>query len=127
MLDTSVVIDLEHVDADALPDLWVVSAITIAELAAGANIASTSGERAARQETLQRLEATFDPWPFDVAAARAYGRMYVDVAAKGRKPRGGRAVDLMIAASAAAAALPLFTRNPADFAGLGDHITVIAV
>ena len=47
--------------------------------------------------------------------------------AHGRKARGARAVDLMIAAVAAATGLPLCTRNPDDFAGLGDLVTVVAL
>jgi predicted nucleic acid-binding protein len=72
------------------------------------------------------VEATCDPVPFDVAAARAYGRIYASVVAAGRKARGHRAVDLLIAATALAAELPLYTRNPDDFAGLTD-VEVVAV
>jgi hypothetical protein len=76
---------------------------------------------------LQRAEAAFDPLPFDAAAARAYGRIYAAVVARGRTARGARAVDLLIAAAAAAAELPLCTRNPDDFAGLDDLVTVVAI
>ncbi|MEJ7570400.1 MAG: hypothetical protein WKF41_19325, partial [Gaiellaceae bacterium] len=76
---------------------------------------------------LQRAEATFDAIPFDAAAARAYGRLYAEVAAAGRKARGRRALDLLIAATALAAELPLYTRNPSDFDGLGALIDVTAV
>jgi predicted nucleic acid-binding protein len=56
-------------------------------------------------------------WPaFGVEAARAYGRVFAAVAHLGRKPRGARAVDLLIAAVAVAEGLPLYTRNPDDFA-----------
>jgi predicted nucleic acid-binding protein len=44
---------------------------------------------------------------------------------KGRKPRR-RAVDLMIAATAIAAELPLYTTN-ADFVGLEHLVTVVPV
>lgn len=44
----------------------------------------------------------------------------------GRKPRG-RTADLMIASIAAANRLPLFTTNPADFAGLEAVVTVVPV
>jgi predicted nucleic acid-binding protein len=57
-------------------------------------------ERARRQDRLQRAEATFEAMPFDVAAARTYGQIYAAVAAGGRKARGARAVDLLIAAIA---------------------------
>jgi predicted nucleic acid-binding protein len=75
-------------------------------------------ERAARQDRLQRIEATFESLPFDAASARAYGRVYAAVVEGGRKARGRRAVDLLIAATAAAETLPLYTRNPDDFSGL---------
>ena len=104
-----------------------VSAITMAELAAGPHATSDPDERARRQDRLQRAEATFEPLPFDVDAARAYGVVYAAVMATGRKARGARAVDLLIAATAAAAQLPLYTRNPMDFAGLEGIVDIVAV
>jgi predicted nucleic acid-binding protein len=47
--------------------------------------------------------------------------------ARGRKARGARAVDLLIAATALAAELPLYTRNPDDFRGLEELVAVVAV
>ncbi len=64
---------------------------------------------------------------FDGEAARAYGRVYAAVSDAGRAARGARAVDLLIAATACAAGLPLCTRNPDDFAGLDGIVDVIAV
>lgn len=84
-------------------------------------------ERARRQDRLQRVESTFDPLPFDAPCARAYGRIYAAVSARGRKARGARAVDLLIAAVALANELPLYTRDPEDFAGLDGLVTVVAV
>ena len=84
-------------------------------------------ERARRQDRVQRTEAQFDPVHFDVKAARAYGRIYAAVAAAGRKARGPRAVDLMIAAVALANDLPLYTRNPADLRGLDGLVDVVMV
>lgn len=126
LLDTSVVIDLERIDAVSLPGEISVSAITFAELAAGPLATVDPTERARRQDRLQRAEATFDPLPFDIAAARAYGRIYASVVGAGRKARGRRSVDLLIAASALAADLPLYTCNPDDFAHL-DDVEVVAV
>ena len=115
MIDTSVLIDLERLDPDSLPEQMAVSAITMAELAAGPHATEDRLERARRQDRLQRVEATFHPLPFDAAAARAYGRVYASMVAAGRKVRGRRAVDLLIAATALAGELPLYTRNPDDF------------
>ncbi len=127
ILDTSVVIDLEHIEPSRLPIEVAVSAITMAELAAGPHATRDPDERARRQDRLQRAEAAFDPLPFDAEAARAYGRVYSAVVAAGRKARGARAVDLLLAAAACAAGLPLYTRNPDDFRALGDLVEVIAV
>lgn len=127
IIDTSVVIDLERIDPGGLPAELAVSAVTIAELAAGPHATSDPTERARRQDRLQRVESTFDPLPVDGAVARAYGRVYAAVAAAGRKARGRRALDLLIAATALAAGLPLYTRNVEDFAEVIDLLEVVAV
>ena len=126
MLDTSVVVDLDRIDPARLPDRISISAVTMAELAAGPHATDDPHERARRQDRLQRAESVFDPLPFDADAARAYGRVYANVLAAGRKARGRRAVDLLIAATAVAHELPLYTRNPADFDHL-DELLVIPV
>lgn len=120
-------IDLERVASDALPSEIAIAAVTLAELAAGPHATDDPAERARRQERLQRAEATFDPIAFDVSAARAYGRLYAEVASGGRKARGKRALDLLIAATALAAELPLYTRNPSDFDGLHTLLEVATV
>jgi len=122
-----VLIDLEHIDASSLPHEVAVSALTMAELAAGPSATKDSDERSRRQDRLQRAEAAFDPLPFDGEAARAYGRVFAAITASGRKARGARAVDLLIAATALAAGLPLYTRNGRDFEALEDLLTVIVV
>lgn len=127
LVDTSVVIDLGTIDPGRLPGELAVSAITMAELAAGPHATTDATERARRQDRLQRAEAVFDPLPFDIGAARAYGRVYAAVAVAGRKARGRRAVDLLIAATAVAADLPLYTRNPDDFEGLAGLLDVVGV
>jgi hypothetical protein len=114
-------------DASDLPAEVAISALTLAELAAGPHATDDERERARRQDRLQRVEACFDPLPFDVQAARAYGRVYAAVAAAGRKARGARAVDLMIAATACAADIPLYTRNAPDFVALEGIVEIIAV
>jgi predicted nucleic acid-binding protein len=127
VLDTSVVIDLDHIDVSELPSKVAVTALTMAELAAGPHAATDPAERARRQDRLQRTEAAFSPLPFDADAARAYGRIYAAVTAVSRKARGARAVDLMIASVACSLGLPLYTRNPRDFAALDGLVEVIAV
>ncbi len=127
VVDTSIVIELERLDPGGLPAQLAVSAITFAELAAGPHATSDAAERARRQERLQRAEATFQPLPFDAAAARAYGRVHAAVVDQGRKARGRRAIDLLIAATAVAGELPLYTRNASDFRGLEDLLEVVGV
>jgi predicted nucleic acid-binding protein len=127
LVDTSVVIDLEQVAASDLPAELAVSAITMAELAAGPHATADADERARRQDRLQRAEATFDALPVDAEVARAYGRVYAAVAGAGRKARGARSLDLLIAATALASDLPLYTRNPGDFRGIGSLVEIVSV
>jgi predicted nucleic acid-binding protein len=122
-----VVIDLDLLDPERLPAELAVSAITLAELAAGPHAAADPVERARRQDRLQRVEATFEALPVDANVARAYGRVYAAVITAGRKARDRRATDLFIAATAVAADLPLYTRNPSDFAGLADLIEIVTI
>jgi predicted nucleic acid-binding protein len=124
LLDTSVVIGLGEIDAASLPGEVAVSALTMAELAAGPHATSDPEERGRRQERLQRAEAVFAPLPFDASAARAYGRICASIMAMERKARGRRVVDLLIAATAIAEGLPLYTRNPDDFRGLAKLLDV---
>jgi len=127
LLDTSVIIDIETIDPSRLPAEVAISSLTMAELAAGPHAATESEERGRRQDRLQRAEAAFDPLPFDADAARAYGRIFSAVISTGRKARGARAVDLLIAATALAAGLPLYTRNGNDFVALGELVEVVVL
>jgi hypothetical protein len=127
VIDTSVVIDLERIEPSRLPTELAVSSLTMAELAAGPHATNDADERARRQDRLQRAEAVFDPLPFDSEAARAYGRVFAAISAIGRQARGARAVDLLIAATACATGLPLYTRNVDDFRGLESIIEIVSV
>ena len=127
ILDTSVIIDLDELDASQLPIEVAVTAITLAELAAGPHATGDPEERGRRQDRLQRAEAAFDSLSFDGDAARAYGRIFASLFAAGRKARRARAVDLLIAATALAAELPLYTRNGEDFRALDGLVEVIVV
>jgi predicted nucleic acid-binding protein len=127
IIDTSVVIDLEHVAASDLPAELAVSAVTLAELAAAPHATPDPQERARRQDRLQRAEATFEPLPVDANVARAYGRIYAAVSGAGRKARGARSLDLLIAATALASDLPLYTRNPDDFRGIEGLVDLVEI
>ncbi len=126
ILDTSTVILLGRLtDATVLPDEPLITAVTLAELSVGPLVAHGEPQRAARQAHLQQAEADFDPLPFDAAAARAFGRVSASLRHAGRKTTA-RAYDAMIAATAVANQLPVYTCNPDDFAGI-DDLEVIAV
>jgi hypothetical protein len=118
MLDTSTVILLGQLsDATSLPTDSTISAITLAELSVGPHVAHTSKERVARQAHLQQAEADFEAIPFGSEAARAFGRVAASLRAAGRKP-AARAYDALIAASALAEGVPIYTCNPDDFEGI---------
>ena len=126
ILDTSTVILLQRLsDPDTLPDEPQISAVTLAELAVGPLVATDEGERARRQAHLQQAEADFDPLPFDASSARAFGQVAAALRRSGRKANA-RAYDAMIAATAVANELPVYTCNPEDFAGI-DELDVVAV
>ncbi len=127
ILDTCVFIDVDKIEASALPDESYVTTISLAELAAGPHAAQDPNERAQRQDRLQSVETNFEALPFDASAARAYGRVYALELAGGRKSRGARTMDLLIAAIAVAENLTLYTRNPEDFASLTGILNIIVV
>lgn len=116
----------DAVVAAALPPEMSVSAVTVAELAAGPHLASTRAEQANRQARLQQVEAMFEPLPLDAVATRSYGLIVAAVVQAGRSHRS-RVADLLIAATAHANGLALYTRNPDDFAGLQNLVTVVGI
>jgi predicted nucleic acid-binding protein len=69
VLDTSVLIDHDQITADQLPDESAITAVTLAELAAGPHATDNKDERARRQDRLQWATATWDPLPFDAGFA----------------------------------------------------------
>jgi tRNA(fMet)-specific endonuclease VapC len=126
ILDTSTVIALRDItDPSALPAEPLITAVTLAELSAGPLVARDERERAARQAHLQEAEANFDPLPFDRASARAFGQVAASLRASGRKTTA-RAYDALIAATALAHQLPVYTCNPADFEKI-DGLQVVPV
>jgi predicted nucleic acid-binding protein len=127
VLDTSVIIDLESILPESLPAEVSITSLTLAELTSGPLSTVDEPERARRLERLQWVETTFEAIAFDVAAARAYGRIYAASMVARQMPRGSRAVDLLIAATALSRGLPLYTRNAADFRGLTGVMEIVAV
>jgi hypothetical protein len=127
LLDTSVVVDWhDPAVIAALPDEIAISVISSAELAAGPHLAADPVEAAKRQARLQEVESALEPIPFDAAAARSYGLVVAAVVREGRKPRS-RFADLLIAATAHASRLDLYTRNGEDFTGLEGLVRVFSI
>lgn len=126
ILDTSTLLLLGRITPiDTLPEAALITAVTLAELSVGPLVATTDDDRVARQAHLQAAEADFDPLPFDAAAARAFGGVAASLRRNGRKATA-RAYDAMIAATAIAADLPVYTCNPSDFRGI-DGLELVEV
>lgn len=125
VLDTSTVILLGRLDARDLPDEALITAITLAELSVGPLVTSDPQQAAHRQAHLQMAERDFTALPFDAASARAFGTVAASLRQRGRKP-AARAYDALIAATAIAGGLPVYTCNPDDFAGI-DGLVVHSV
>ena len=118
VLDTSVVILLDQLDAGAdLPEEPLITAVTLAELSVGPLVTDDESERAVRQARLQVTEATFEPIPFDAPAARVFGRVAAELRGGGRRTKA-RSFDAIIAATALSRKLPIFTANAEDFSGI---------
>ncbi|TWS19746.1 type II toxin-antitoxin system VapC family toxin [Tsukamurella asaccharolytica] len=111
---------------DLMPEITAIAAITAAELAAAPHLTSDPMEAARRQLRLQEVTAVYEPIPFDAGAAASYGLIAAAVFRRGRTPRR-RLADLLIAATAHAHGLDVYTRNPDDFAGLDDLVRVVAI
>jgi predicted nucleic acid-binding protein len=127
LLDTSVVVDLNKISRDQLPLSSCISALTLAELSAGLAVAKDQHVRLVRQHQLQLVESTIELLPFDAQCARMYAHIVSAVHAIGRKARGPRTVDLMIAATAMAHGIPLYTRNTQDLKGCEKLIEIVKV
>jgi predicted nucleic acid-binding protein len=127
LIDTSVAVDIRNLDAERFPAEVAISALTLGELATGPHAARDELTRALRQSHLQFVESNLEALPFDPTCARAYGLVYAAVDREVRKARGSRAVDLMIAATALAYELPLYTRNARDLRGLEELIEIVEV
>ena len=125
VLDTSTLILIERLDPESLPAEPVITAVTLAELSVGPLVASDQKDRIARQLKLQQAEALFEPLPFDAQAARSFGAVTASLRGAGRKAKA-RAFDAMIAATAMANDLPVYTCNQREFDGI-DGLRVEAI
>ena len=126
VLDTSIIAALGLYDSAELPETFLITAVTLGELSSGPHATDDPLKRAGRVAVLQHVESTFEPLPYDHYAARLYGQICAAVRAAGRQPRK-RASDLMIAATAASNALPLYTANPGDFHGSEGFVELVGV
>ena len=131
LLDTNILALRRWIPSEHLPDEMAISTVTVAELAAGVHLVdgddeAANRERARRVAVLQQTENEFDAVAFDTDAARMFGQMAAALKTAGRTPRR-RALDLMIAATAATHQLPVYTTNPADFIGLDTLVDVVPV
>ena len=127
ILDTSVLIDLDAIDPDLLPVESAISALSMAELAAGPHASRDATERARRQDRLQRAEVVFDPVPFDAEAARDMAwctPRWLRRAARREGP--GRSI-CSSPRRRSLNGMPLYTRNAADFRFLDGLVDVIEV
>ena len=117
LLDTSVIL------AAARPalDEAAISSMTLAELHYGVLHARTAEQRAIRLQRLALIESEFDPLPIDGDVARAYGAIVAGARAAGRRPK---TADALIAATAVANGLPVYTRDP-DFEGFAGVEAVV--
>jgi predicted nucleic acid-binding protein len=119
LLDTSVIVGGSRPDLEEA----AISAMTLAELHYGVLRAQTDGQRALRLRRLALVESEFDPLPIDSDVARAYGAIVARARAAGRRPR---TADALIAATAAAHGLALYTRDR-DFEDLpGVEVVMLA-
>ena len=125
ILDTNAVIRLGDLASERLPLKPLITTVTLAELSVGPLTVVSDGVAVERQAHLQMAEADFEALPFDIPAARAFGRVAASLRRAGRKA-SARTYDAMIAATALANDLPLYTANPDDFAGI-DGLDVVSV
>ena len=107
------------------PLLPVISVITLAELSVGPLVAKTKSEQLKRQRLVQQVEASFSSLSFDDQCARQFATVAAMLRKKGTKSKA-KVFDALIAATALANQIPLYTRNPADFLGI-DNLHVIEV
>ncbi|WP_432514080.1 PIN domain-containing protein [Kineococcus sp. SYSU DK001] len=118
LVDTNAVLD------DRWPDgPGALSVLTMAELLTGIHSARTPQSAADRRHRYDRLAERFAPLPVDERVLAEYRLVDRAEVAAGRKPRARR-IDLLLAATARAHDLTLWTSNVGDFAPLSDLVRV---
>ena len=126
LADTCVLIDLDHIDLGGYGSgIPLVSAVSVGELAFGIGVGDAE-ERVAREQFVRDVVVDHEILPYGVEEAKLYGVLATLVRAAGRSPRPRR-LDLQIAATAAAASIPLLTSNPGDFIGADRLVEVVTV
>ncbi len=115
LIDTSVLVDLERVEALAAApeeERAFISAMTASELLHGVERAQDEARRVRRLAFVERVLDTVPVLAFDLDVARVHARIW-----SGLLRRGGMigAHDLVIAATALAHDLSLMTRNRREF------------
>lgn len=125
LLDTSVIISPPR-DLGLHASAVAISTISLAELAAGLNVATDPIQRSLRQQRYERILTTYAPVPYTPGAARIYGALCDAVRAVGRSPVPRR-FDLLLASVAADLGVPILTRNPDDFVGIHSIVRTISV
>lgn len=109
LLDTSILIARERGrPLRARPDEAAISVITLAELSLGVLLAADPATRASRLRTLAYAENTFDAIPVDDAVARRFAEIVAQARLLGQRPS---VLDGLIAATAAAHRLPVYTQD----------------
>jgi predicted nucleic acid-binding protein len=125
VLDTNALILIDRLDPAYLPADARISTVTLAELAVGPLIAQDEAERQVREARLRNTEAEFESLPFDADAARSFAMVSASLRRAGRKTKA-RSFDALIAATALANDLPVYTCNPRDFDSI-DGLRVEAI
>jgi predicted nucleic acid-binding protein len=110
LVDTSVLIALAQGEEPELPDQAAISIITLCELHHGVLVANDRN-RAQRLATLTMAERRFIALPVDERVAPHYGALVAEARRRKKRPA---VADTLIAATALAHKLPIYTAD-ADF------------